>query len=193
MVSKTRRESGPNSNVLRLTVERPRVNSWSSRLILDVSLELDPVGIILVVLLLGEDGIRDARRSNDIVSRLRLGDVDLVGNRVDSSSLELGLDSMSEKSIASGVSNVHDAFLRVARGLNHGDVAGGNDLVDKCEVLGRKIGESGDIDLVDDEESGLVGEKRLDRVEELALHDGAKVMVSTSVKPEIELRRDRRT
>jgi hypothetical protein len=97
--------------------------------------------------------------------------VDLVSDRVDPRPLELGLNSMSEKGVARGVSDVHDALLGVARRLDHRHIAGRDDLVDEGEVLGREVGKAGNVDLVDDEEGGLVGEEGLDRVEKLALRE----------------------
>lgn len=122
----------------------------------------------------------------ELVSRFRLGDVDLVGDRVDPRSFKLGLDSMGEQRIARRVPNVDHSLFRVARCLDASDVSLGDDLLHERSVRRRQVGQPNDIDLVDDEEGGLVGEQRLDRVEQLAL-------IWTKTKQRVSFRTRRRT
>jgi hypothetical protein len=145
------------------------VDARSARLELDVALKSDPVGVLAVVLLAVEDGLGDDGRADDVIPLLRLGDKDLVGDRVDARALELGLDPVGEERVAGGVANVDDALLRVARRLDDGDVAHGKDLVDERPRGRLEVLEPLDVDLVDDEQRRLVGKEGLDRVEELAL------------------------
>lgn len=169
---RTKRNDASKTETKTLTPLRSPVHSRSSLLGLDIPLQPNPIRVVLVVLLPLQHLLGNEGSSNDVVPGLGHGDVDLVGDRVDPGSLELSLDSVSEKSIASGVSNVHDSLFRVARGLNHLNVRVGGDLGDESEVLGGEIGESGDVDFVDDEEGGLVSEEGFDGVEELALEEG---------------------
>ena len=66
--------------------------------------------------------------------------MNLVGDHVDSGTLELLLDSVSEQSITGCVSDVHDTFFRVGRGLDNGDGLVGGDGVDISPVLRREVG-----------------------------------------------------
>lgn len=134
-----------------------------------VPLELPPVRVLLVVLDPRLDRIRDERRPLDIISLLRDRDVDLVGDRLDAVAAEFLLDAVREKSVARDVADVDDAFLGVCRGLDNGDCLVGEDGLDESAVLGREVGEPDNVNLVDDQESRLVAEQRLDRVEQLAL------------------------
>lgn len=137
--------------------------------LLIIPLSLGPVGIVLVVLDFVGNGIGDEGLSLNIISLLRNSDVDLVGDHFNPRTLELLLNSMGEKSITGSVSDIHDTFFGVSRGFNDGDALVCKDSVDIRSVLLREVGKSDDVDLVNDEDGGLVLEKGLDRVEELAL------------------------
>lgn len=139
--------------------------------LLIIPLSLGPAGIVLVVLDFVGNGLGDEGLSLNIISLLRNSDVDLVGDHFNPRTLELLLNSMGEKSITGSVSNIHDTFFGVSRGFNNGDALVCNDSVDIRSVLLRKVGKSDDVDLVNDEDGGLVLEKGLDRVEELALQN----------------------
>lgn len=95
--------------------------------------------------------------------------MDLVGDTVNSRSLEFLLDSLSKQGFASGVPDIHDTFLRVRRSFDHGDGTVGRDALDESSVVRREVGKSDDVNLVDDQDDRLVEEERLDRVEQLAL------------------------
>lgn len=137
--------------------------------LLIIPLSLGLVGIVLVVLDFVGNGIGDEGLSLNIISLLRNSDVDLVGDHFNPRTLELLLNSMGEKSITGSVSDIHDTFFCVSRGFNDGDALVCKDSVDIRSVLLREVGKSDDVDLVNDEDGGLVLEKGLDRVEELAL------------------------
>lgn len=128
-----------------------------------------PVGIFLVVLDFVGNSIGDEGLSLNIISLLRNSDVDLVGDHFNPRTLELLLNSMGEKGITGSVSDIHDTFFGVSRSFNDGDALVCKDSVDIRSVLLREVGKSNDVDLVNDEDGGLVLEKGLDRVEELAL------------------------
>jgi len=84
-------------------------------------------------------------------------------------SLELLSVTLGKETIASSVTDVHEALGGCARELEHLNVVGlakvGKSLLGlSVEVLGAH-----GVDLVDDNENELVGEKRLDRLEKLHL------------------------
>lgn len=76
---------------------------------------------------------------------------------------------MSEESVAGGVANVHDSLLGHARELEKRDAVVGEDRVEHGLARGVEVLGAHDIDLVDDDEGGLVGKEGLDRLVELAL------------------------
>ena len=85
------------------------------------------------------------------------------------SGLELLGDAIGDESVASGIADLHDALGRRARQLQHLDVAGLEDRVEKAargrvEVLGPD-----EVDLVDDDEDELVREEGPDALEEADL------------------------
>lgn len=137
--------------------------------LLIIPLSPGPVGIFLVVLDFVGNSIGDEGLSLNIISLLRNSDVDLVGDHFNPRTLELLLNSMGEKGITGSVSDIHDTFFGVSRSFNDGDALVCKDSVDIRSVLLREVGKSNDVDLVNDEDGGLVLEKGLDRVEELAL------------------------
>lgn len=141
------------------------------QLLLHIPLSLGPVGVVLVVLDFVGNGIGDEGLSFNFISLLRNGNVDLVGDHFNPRTLELLLNSMGEKSITGSVSDVHDTFFGVSRGFNNGDALVGKNNVDIRSVFLGKVGKSDNVDLVNDEDGGLILEKGLDRVEELALQD----------------------
>jgi hypothetical protein len=95
--------------------------------------------------------------------------MDLVGDTVDSRSLEFLLDSLSKQGFTSGIPDIHDTFLRVRRRFDHGDGTVRRDALNESSVVRREVGKSDDVNLVDDQDDRLVEEERLDRVEQLAL------------------------
>ena len=137
--------------------------------LLDVLFQYAPRRVVLVVLDPVLDGVRDERRTLDIVSLLGHGDVDLVGNRLDPRAAHLLLHPVGQQQVARRVAHVHHALFRVCRGLDDGDGGVRRDRLDVLAVLGRQVGEPNNVDLVDDEHDGLVCKQGLDRVEELAL------------------------
>lgn len=95
--------------------------------------------------------------------------MDLVGDGFQSVPPQFLLDSVGQEGVTRLVSHVDDTLLGVGRGLNAGDLGEVDDLVDDLTGLGGELVQSQDVDLVDDEDDGLVVEQGLDRVEELAL------------------------
>lgn len=139
------------------------------QLLLHIPLSLGPAGVVLVVLDFVGNGIGDKGLSLNIISLLRNSDVDLIGDHFNPRTLELLLNSMGEKSITGSVSDVHNTFFGVSRGFNNGDALVGKNSVDIRSVFLREVGKSDDVDLVNDEDGGLILEKGFDRLEELAL------------------------
>jgi hypothetical protein len=87
----------PRKVQIRLTLGIDRVDTGTvSQILLVVSLQPCSCRVVLVVLDLGLDSIRDEWGSLDIVSLLWHGDVNLVGDHFDSGTLELLLDSVGE-------------------------------------------------------------------------------------------------
>jgi len=169
----------------RLTSEVLGKDSLAHHLLLVVLLQPDPLGVLLVVLLLGHGGSGDESRSLDVVSLGRHGDVDLVGDGFESVSPQFLLDSVGQESVTGLVSYVDDTLLGVCRGLDTGNLGQVDDLVDKDASLGSEFIQSQDIDLVDDEDDGLVVEQGLDGVEKLALSlDGVSTLLRNVHKVE---------
>jgi hypothetical protein len=144
-------------------------DSLAHHLLLVVSLQPDPLRVLLVVLLLRQRGSGDERRSLDIITLRRHGHVNLVGDSLESVPPQLLLDSVSEQSVTRLVSDVDDTLLGVSRGLNAGHFGKVDNLVHERSGLGGEFVQSQDVDLVDDQNDGLVVEQGLDRVEKLAL------------------------
>lgn len=150
----------------------------AARLGLEVLLELPPVGIRRVVLLPRQHGLRYERLALDGVPRRRHGDPDPVEDRVDALGLLLGLDPVRQQGVASRVADLHDALLAEARDLEQGDVGRLEYVFDQDSAVRLEVLELADVDLVDDDEVGLVGEQRLDRPVELALRlDGVAALL----------------
>jgi hypothetical protein len=76
---------------------------------------------------------------------------------------------VSEESVASGVTDVHDTLLGHAGEREKLDLVLGEDGIEHRLALGVEVFGTDDVDLVDDDEGGLVGEEGLDRLVELAL------------------------
>lgn len=76
---------------------------------------------------------------------------------------------MSEESVAGSIANVHDSLLGNARELEERDAVVSEDGIEHRLAGGVEVLGAHDIDLVDDDEGGLVGEKGLDGLVELAL------------------------
>jgi hypothetical protein len=110
--------------------------------------------------------------------------VDLVDNTLDSGTLELLVDSVREQSVTGSVSYIHDSLFRVCRGLDNSHSLVGGDGVDVGLVLGGEVGQSDDIDLVDDENDRSLHEQWLDRVEEFALFISTRAEIGDSYLPE---------
>jgi len=111
-----------------------------SQILLVVPLQPCSSRIVLVVFDLALDGIRDEWSSLNIISLLRHGNVDLIGDHLDSGSLEFLLDSVSEESITRYVSDVHDSLFRVGGGFNNAHRLVRDDGIDVSSVLGRELG-----------------------------------------------------
>jgi hypothetical protein len=84
--------------------------------------------------------------------------VDLVGDSLDTRAAHLLLYAVSEQQVARRVADVHDAFFRVCRRFDNGNGRVGRDGLDVCPVFGGEVGEADNVNLVDDEQDGLVGE-----------------------------------
>lgn len=81
---------------------------------------------------------------------------------IDLATLHLRVDAVRKESITRLGFEVHDTLIGVARDFDALNVGGGNDLVDECSVLRGEIGETCDVDFVDDEDGGFVGEEGFD-------------------------------
>lgn len=95
--------------------------------------------------------------------------MNLVGDGFEPVAPQLLLNSMGQKGVACLVSDIDDTLFGVSRGLHTSDFGKVDDLVDKRSGLGGQFIQPQNVDLVDDEDDGLVVEQGLDRVEELAL------------------------
>ena len=153
----------------RHTLQADVVNTSASFLGLDVALETTTVGVVLVVLLAVLDGIGDERSANDVVACLGLRDVEAVEDGVDLVSLELRVNSVLEKRVAGGRLERRDAVVRVTRDLDVVHALGIDDFVDESAPLRGEVVEARNVDLVNNEDGGLVGEEGLNGVEELTL------------------------
>ncbi|PPQ80217.1 hypothetical protein CVT25_003570 [Psilocybe cyanescens] len=125
---------------------------------LDIALEPLPLGVVLVVLLPVLDSIRDVRRADNIVSRLRLRDMDAVDDRVNLGPLHLGVHAVREERIARPVLDLHDAFFRVAGNLHVLHVLLVDDLLDHRAGVRVHVFEAFYVDFVNDEQGGFSGE-----------------------------------
>jgi hypothetical protein len=153
-------------------------DSLAHHLLLVIPLQPDPLRVLLVVLLLGQRGRRDERRSLDIISLGGHGDVNLVGDSFKSVAPQLLLNSMGQEGVACLVSDVDDSLFGIGRSLHTSDFGKVDDLVDERSGLGGQFIQPQDVDLVDDEDDGLVVEQGLDRVEKLALSlDGVSTLL----------------
>ena len=111
--------------------------------------------------------------------------MNLVGDSLESVPPQLLLDSVSEQSVTRLVSDVDNTLLGVGRGLNTGDFRKIDNLVHKRSGLGGEFVQSQDVNLVDDQDDGLVVEQGLDRVEKLALSlDGVSTLLGDVHKVE---------
>ena len=163
---------------LGLTPEILGEDSLAHHLLLVVSLQPDPLRVLLVVLLLRQSGSGDKCRSLDIITLRGHGYVNLVGDSLESVPPQLLLDSVSEQSVTRLVSDVDDTLLGVGRGLNTGDFREVDDLVHERSGLGGEFVQSQDVDFVDNQDDRLVVEQGLDRVEKLALSlDGVSTLL----------------
>ena len=145
------------------------VNTSTAFLSLDISLQPTAFGILLVVLLLALCGFRDEGLSNDVITSLRLGNMQSVKDRVDLVSLKLGFNSMFKEGIASLVLEVHDTLVGVTRSFDISDVLSIDDFVNEGSVFGGKIGKAGNINFVENKNSRFVSKKWFDRLEQFAL------------------------
>jgi hypothetical protein len=153
-------------------------DSLAHHLLLVIPLQPDPLRVLLVVLLLGQRSRRDKGRSLDIISLGGHGNVNLVGDGFEPVAPQLLLNSMGQKGVACLVSDVDDSLFGVGRSLHASDFGKVDDLVDEDAGLGGQFIQPQDVDLVDDEDNGLVVEQGLDRVEELALSlDGVSTLL----------------
>jgi len=80
---------------------------------------LSPVRVLFVVLDPVLDSLGDKRRTLNIITLVGHCNVDFVGDTSDTGTLELLLDTLSEESLASGVSDIHNTLLRVGRRFNN--------------------------------------------------------------------------
>ena len=151
------------------TLEVDIVHASTALFQLHVALESATLRIGLVVLLALLDNVRNEGRTDDVIARLGLCDMQAVEDCVDLVALELRIDTMLEERVASGSLENHDALVRVTGALHVPDALCIDDLVDHSAALGREVVQLGDISLVEDEDGGLVGEQGLDGMEELAL------------------------
>jgi hypothetical protein len=76
---------------------------------------------------------------------------------------------VGKESVAGGVADVHDTLFRDTGELEEVDVVGGEDRVEHSLAGGVEVGGAHHVDLVADDERGLVGEEGLDGFVELAL------------------------
>ncbi|KAH3688918.1 hypothetical protein WICPIJ_000091 [Wickerhamomyces pijperi] len=147
------------------------VHTGTPVLFFNVTGQLTSVWIGDVVLGEGLDGVWDVGFSLEVVSWGRLGDVDLVENVVDTgSALQLLLDSGGQQLLTGLVSDSHHVVLLVTGGGHDLDsfVALDHFLEQVLSFLGQ-VFRLQDIGLIYDDQDGLVGEQRLDGVEQLDL------------------------
>ena len=127
--------------------------------------------LLLHALLPELDSFRNVGLASDGVALSGHGDPDSVGHVLHPLGLLLALDSAGQQGVAGSVPGVHDALLGECR-----DEDEGGNIADLCleglvHLLARivELLRPGRVNLVDDDKDGLVGEKRLDGLEELDL------------------------
>lgn len=152
------------------------VDTSTTVLLLEIPLQFAAVGVVLVVLLERLDGLRNeglALHTTHGLSNVDTGkDVTQTttrGTSVVGSGLEFLSHSLGEELVTGGVLDSSHTLGGGARQLQKLDIARLKDILELLLVFGLQVLRTSHINLVHDKKNNLVGEQRLDAVEELDL------------------------
>ena len=117
-------------------------------------------------------------RTNDIVARLRLGDMQAIEDSVDLVPFKLCVDTMLQEGVASSCFEHSNAFVSIARDLNVAHAFGTKNLIHHSTPLGLEVIKAGNVSLVEDYNCWLIREQRFDGVKQLTLRfDGVTALL----------------